>query len=95
MRSAEETVRIFIEEMRGKGDTDLVDVVVSESYRPDGQQGGRDFVRRNMRRFRTGFPDMTIRIVHLVADESRGAVAVLFELAGTHQGVFGGIQPTG
>lgn len=95
MRSAEATVRIFIEEMWGTGNTDLVDEVVSEDYRPDGQEGGREFVRRNMRRFRAGFPDMTVRIVHLVADETRGSVAVLFELAGTHQGAFGGIEPTG
>lgn len=95
MRSAEATVRIFMEEMWGTGNTDLVDVVVSEGYRPDGRPGGREFVRRNMRRFRTGFPDMTVRILHLVADEKRGVVAVLFEVAGTHQGVFGGIEPTG
>lgn len=95
MRTAEATVRIFIEEMWGTGNTDLVDVVVSEDYRPDGQPGGREFVRRNMRRFRTGFPDMTARILHLVADEVEGKVAVLFELSATHRGVFGGIEPTG
>ena len=95
MRSAEATVRIFIEEMWGTGNTDLIDEVVREDYRPDGQEGGREFVRRNMRRLRTGFPDMTVRIVHLVADEARGAVAVLFELTGTHLGVFGGIEPSG
>lgn len=36
-----------------------------------------------------------VRILHLVADEAQGAVAVLFELSGTHQGVFGGIEQTG
>jgi predicted ester cyclase len=95
MRSAEATVRMFVEEMWGKGKANLVDEVVSESYRPDGQQGGRDFIRRNMRRFRTGFPDMAVSIVHVVADETRGTVAVLFEVSGTHRGVFGGIGPTG
>jgi predicted ester cyclase len=95
MRSAEATVRIFVEEMWGTGNIDLVDLVVGEDYRPDGQPGGREFVRRNMRRFRTGFPDMTLRVLHLVADETQGTVAVLFELSGTHQGVFGGIEPTG
>jgi predicted ester cyclase len=95
MRSAEATVRIFVEEMWGTGNTDLVDEVVSESYRPDGQDGGREFVRRNILRFRTGFPDMAVSIVHVVADETRGSVAVLFEVSGTHQGVFGGIEPTG
>lgn len=95
MRSAESVVRIFIEEMWSTGKTDLVDVVVSEDYRPDGQPGGREFVRRNMRRFREGFPDMAVRVLHLVADEARGEVGVLFEVSGTHEGVFGGIEPTG
>lgn len=95
MRSAEATVRIFIEQMWGTGNTDLVEEVVSEHYRPDGREGGREFVRRNMRRFRTGFPDYTIRILHLVANEEQREVAALFELTGTHLGLFGGIEPTG
>ena len=95
MKTAEAVVRLFIEEMWGTGNTDLVDVVVSPDYRPDGQDGGREFVRRNMVRFRAAFPDMTVRLLHLVADESRGEVGVLFEISGTHRGVFGGIEPTG
>lgn len=95
MRPSEEVVRIFIEEMWGTGNTGLVDEVVSEGYRPDGQPGGREFVRRNMRRFRTGFPDMTVRILRLVANEEQREVAALFEISGTHLGTFGGIEPTG
>jgi predicted ester cyclase len=86
-------VRRYIEEMWGEGRIELVDELVHEDYRPDGQTGGREFVRRNMRRFRTGFPDHTLRILSLVADGDR--VAVLFEHSGTHLGVFGGIPPTG
>jgi predicted ester cyclase len=93
MRPAEAVVRIFLEEMWAKGNTDLIDVVVDENYRVDGEEGGREFVRRNMRRFRVGFPDHTVRILHLVADGDQ--VAVLFEHTGTHQGVFGGMEPTG
>jgi predicted ester cyclase len=93
MHTAESVVRLFIEEMWGKGNTDIVDVVVDEHYRADGTEVGRDFVRRNMGRYRTGFPDYTMRILHLVANEDQ--VAVLFECAGTHQGVFGGMEPTG
>lgn len=95
MRPAEAVVRVFKEEMWGTGNTDLVDVVVGEHYRADGQDVGREFVRRNMRRFRTGFPDHTIRILHLVADEEQGKVAVLCGHTGTHQGPFGGMEPTG
>ncbi len=93
MTTAESVVRVFVEEMWGTGNIDLVDAVVDEHYRPDGQAGGREFVRRNMRRFRTGFPDHAVRIIHLVA--SGDQVAVLFEHTGTHLGVFGGMEPTG
>jgi predicted ester cyclase len=93
MHSSESVVRVFLEEMWAKGNTDLVDVVVDEHYRVDGEEGGREFVRRNMRRFRTGFPDHTVRILQLVSNEDQ--VAVLFEHSGTHQGVFGGMEPTG
>ena len=41
------------------------------------------------------FPDLTVRVLHLVADVSRGEVGVLFELSGTHRGVLGCIAPTG
>lgn len=95
MRSAESVVRVFLAEMWGTGNTDLVDVVVGEHYRADGVEAGREFVRRNMRRFRAGFPDHTIRILRLDANEEAGEVAVLFEHSGTHRGPFGGIEPTG
>lgn len=95
MQSAEAVIRVFLEEIWATGNTDLVDVVVDEHYRVDGEETGREFVRRNMRRFRTGFPDHTIRVLRLVADEERGEVAVLFEHSGTHQGEFGGMEPTG
>lgn len=93
MTTAESVVRVFLEEMWGTGNLALVDEVVDEHYRPDGQEGGREFVRRNMRRFRTGFPDHAVRIIHLVGNTDQ--VAVLFEHTGTHLGVFGGMEPTG
>lgn len=93
MTDAEAVIRVFLEEMWTKGDVGLVDHVVHPDYQPDGQEGGRDFVRRNMRRFRRGFPDHTIQVLHLVA--SGDDVAVMFEHSGTHLGEFGGIPPTG
>jgi predicted ester cyclase len=68
-------------------------MLVHEDYAADGRVVGREFVRRNMRRFRTGFPDHSVSILTLVA--SGDDVAVLFEHTGTHQGTFGGIEPTG
>jgi predicted ester cyclase len=93
MTEAESIVRRFLEDMWDKGNLKLVDQVVHENYQADGCLVGRDFVRRNIRRFRTGFPDHRIRILNLVASDYD--VAALFEHSGTHLGVFGGIDPTG
>ena len=38
-------------------------------------------------------PELADEVLHVVAEGDR--VAVLFECAGTHRGVFGGIEPTG
>lgn len=93
MPDTESTVRGFIEEMWGTGNTDLVNTYVHQDYLVDGQPGGRDFVRRNMRRFRVGFPDYTVRVLAIVVDGDQAAV--LFRLEGTHLGEFGGMAPTG
>lgn len=89
---AESVVRRFLE-MWVMGNTDLVEAVVHQDYAADGRVVGRDFVRRNIRRFRSGFPDHSVRILTLVA--SGDDVAVLIEHSGTHQGTFGGMEPTG
>jgi steroid delta-isomerase-like uncharacterized protein len=41
----------------------------------------------------SAFPDLKLSIVDMVAEGDK--VVVRFEAPGTHQGVFGGIQPTG
>lgn len=91
--SPESVVRRFVGEMWANGNIDLVDVVVHQDYSADGRLIGRDFVRRNIRRFRTGFPDHSGRIPTLVA--SGDDVAVLFERSGTHHGTFAGMEATG
>lgn len=93
MTDAESLVRSFVEEMWGEGNLTLVDRLVHENYVSDGEQVGRKFVRRNILRFREGFPDHSARVLDVVADGDR--VAALVEHAGTHLGTFGGIKPTG
>jgi predicted ester cyclase len=91
-RSAEEVVRLYIEELWGNRRLKLVDVLVDEAYHADGQLAGRNFVRRNINRMHTAFPDYRIELLHLVVNGDR--VAALFALTGTHLGVFAGIEPT-
>ncbi|HET7361278.1 MAG TPA: ester cyclase, partial [Salinimicrobium sp.] len=53
-----------------------------------GPQGYIDFF--NM--MRTAFPDLKIKVEHLVADEDN--VAFAYTITGTHKGEFMGIPPT-
>lgn len=53
---------------------------------------GREFVRRNIARMHRGFSDLSLQIALVVAEGDR--VALKFEWVGTHDGPFGGIEPT-
>ncbi len=90
---AEMVVRQFVLELWGNRRVDLVDELVHPEYKADGAVAGRVFVLDNIARMHAGFPDLRIEITHLVADGD--SVAVLFGLVGTHEGKFGGIEPTG
>jgi predicted ester cyclase len=90
---AEAIVRRFIGEMWDGPRPELVDVVVHPDYRADGRVVGREFVRRNIARMHRGFSDLALEITHLVVEGDR--VALMFEWVGTHDGPFGGIEPTG
>ena len=91
-RGAEEVVRLYIEEMWGKRRLELVDELVDFEYRADGNPAGREFVRRNLARMHTAFPDLSVELIHLVVQGDR--VAALFALAGTHRGPFAGLEAT-
>lgn len=91
--TSEDVVRRFISEMWGGQRLDLVDELVHPEYTADGEVVGRDFVRRNITRMYTGFPDLRLDVTHLVANGAE--VALMFDWVGTHEGVFAGIEPTG
>jgi predicted ester cyclase len=92
-RTPEEVVRLHIEELWGNRRLDLVDELVGTEYRADGNHAGRDFVRRNIVRMHTAFPDLRLEIRHLLVQGDR--VAALFCLSGTHGGGFAGVEATG
>ena len=54
-----------------------------------GPEGAREAVQRIMQ----GFPDLSVRIEDIVADEHQ--VGVHFIASGTHEGEFMGVSPTG
>lgn len=59
---------------------------------PDQAPGPEGFVEF-FRKFRKAFPDLTVAIDHMVADEEN--VAIAYTITGTQQGAFQGIAPTG
>lgn len=55
--------------------------------------GGADGIRRELAAFLTAFPDVTVTVEDLLAEDDR--VATRTVLRGTHRGPFSGIAPTG
>jgi len=73
----------------------LKDVVADKCVDNDpapGQVAGPEGYINFFTAFRTGFPDLKIEVVHLVADEDN--VSFAYEVTGTHKGEFMGIAPT-
>ncbi len=89
-------VRRLVRDAWNKGDMDAVDVLIhpqsiDPSYPefPVGPQGAKLAILM----FRNAFPDLYMFIQDVIAEED--VVAIRFTLAGTHQGVFMDIAPTG
>ena len=58
-----------------------------------GQASGPDGYRMFFSQMRTAFPDLSVAVEALVADDE--SIAFAYTLTGTHQGPLGGITPTG
>lgn len=96
--SNEELVRREITEAWNGGNLDVIDELFADDYVahvplvPDsinGPEGHKEMVQA----FRTTFPDLDVRVGHLVADDD--SVAFQFIMQGTHDSDFIGIDPTG
>lgn len=94
----EELVERLHSEIWSEGNLDLVDEIVSEDYvehNPTVPQDARspsDY-KEPVRRFRTGFPDLTLTEADTIAEGDK--VVSRLTIRGTHQGEFMGMEPTG
>jgi steroid delta-isomerase-like uncharacterized protein len=91
-------VRRFYEEVWGKGNLDVADELFADDYeRHDFRSGdptrGPEGQKEIARTFRSAFPDLSIEIDFILADEN--FVAGRWTAAGTHLGPWAGVEPTG
>jgi len=95
--------RRYLEEVWGRGNTDLIDAVLSANYTLRVLQGGLGHEERVMRgterlkqsveSYHRAFPDLRITSHTMVAEDDR--VVVEWTAQATHSGEFRGIPPTG
>ena len=98
-----ETVRRYYKEVVEAGQTELLaeliaedlvnhDPLSDESLTPE-EARGFEGIRRHVEVYQEAFPDRTFSIDDLIAEGDRVSARLTFE--GTHEGRFGGIEPTG
>lgn len=98
-----EIVRRYYKEAVEQGQTELLEELVAddvvnhnplsdETLTPEEAEGFEGF-RRHVMAAKEGFPDATIQIEDLLAEDDK--VMIRFTFEGTHEGRFGGIEPTG
>ena len=83
-------------EMWDTGNLDIADEVLAPDFvdhtRPH-QAPGPEGVKENITTFRSGFPDATHTITHMIGEGD--TVAFRFARRGKHKGMFAGFPPTG
>jgi steroid delta-isomerase-like uncharacterized protein len=92
----EVVARRWYEDVLSQGNLAVIDEIFSPDFvehdpRNPGQ--GLDGVRMLVMGYRSAFPDLRVTVEDMVGDGAK--MAVRFTAAGTHQGAFLGIPPTG
>jgi len=89
-------VRRVYEDILGKGQLDLVDSLIGDSYTdhnaPPGAPAGKDGFRQMVQMYRTAFPDLSVSVEQVLTEGDR--VSVRLTLRGTHKGAFLNIPAT-
>jgi predicted ester cyclase len=78
-------VRRLVDEAVAKRNVDILDELAAGEF--------AEIAKRWVRPFQSAFPDFTMEIVELIADED--AVAAHFKCSGTHSGEWLGVPATG
>jgi predicted ester cyclase len=92
--------RMVIEEMWGKGRTELADALYAREYRDHVGSGpepaevrGVEGIKQAVTLFRSAFPDLAYIVEDMIAEGD--LVMARFSASGTHRGPFLGLAPTG
>jgi len=94
-----EKARRMLEEAFGQGKLDVVDEVLDPDfvcYDPNSESGavrGVDTIKQEIEWFRNAIPDLTYTVEDQVAEGDK--VVSRYTAAGTHQGEFFGVAPSG
>ena len=97
--TAEENKRIvrqIPEKVVNEGNINLIDEIFAEDvidHTPFGEAQGREAVKETTEYLHAAFPDLSVTVDELVAEEDTVAARVIQR--GTHEGEFMGIEPTG
>lgn len=94
-----ERMRRLFDEAWNDGDLAVVEEVVADSFRfsrgGDSREGGPELYAHLIDISREMFPDMHYTVEDLFVGEGGSKVAVRWEMAGTHEGTYQGVEPTG
>lgn len=84
-------------EIVNSGELDRIGEVFAEDvvdHDPAPDQGpGAEGIKQFHQALRTAFPDLSVTVDHLVADDDN--VVIAYTVSGTHDGEFEGVAPTG
>ena len=89
----QELVERFYQQVVNERRLEMIDELLSEDFVHNGERRGRDGQRRTYEAFFAGFPDLRSEVVEILA--AGNSVGVHRRWAGTHEGPFQGVEPTG
>lgn len=82
----------FVYQPWNSGNLDALDDVTAKDYRMN-DEGSLDDLKQVIRELRSGFPDFTVTVDDIVAEDDK--VAYRWTMTGTHQNEYQGMAATG
>ena len=91
-------VRRYVADIWNAGNPDLLGEFVTDDHvrhQPGGDVVGIDALAEAITALRVGFPDLQFDATVIPANDMGKTVTRRWEMTGTHEGVYAGVQPTG